>query len=245
MIKTKIAVPLIPIQEIDLQIFYIKKEKEKLPLKIDEYDNTVKSAEVELESVKAEIKQSKLDASKKELALKEAEEKIRQVSVKANIVRKNEEYQAIMKESTGLKADKSLLEDEILGLYTIVEEKEKLQKDKDAHLKQVKEKFNVEKKKIEMELANLDAKLSELEGKRTALTKDIEKDVLTQYQRILSAKSDGVALAEVEEIKGKEEDTYICQNCMVSVTSQDANLLMQGKELVFCCTCSRILYLKE
>jgi len=231
---TKIVEPLLPLQTLDLKIFTVSKKKMLLPKDLLKLEQDMKKTQDELETIKLSIKQYKLDIAKKELMLKETEEKLRSLNVKSNTVKKNDEYLAITNELNSVNTTKGLLEDEILKMYDCVGEKSKTEFAIKLSLEKLEEFARSEKKRVEEEITKLDKELAELSLKRDDIAKHVDKDVLEQYQRVISAKEDRLAIAKVSN--------YTCQACMGNVTGQDVNLLMQGKELIFCGSCSRILY---
>ena len=68
----------------------------------------------------------------------------------------------------------------------------------------------------------------------TELVEQIEPGVLNHYQRSVSKRGE---TAVVPVIDGA------CQGCFMKVTPETVNALKRGVDLIFCKTCSRILYL--
>ncbi|HXX92722.1 MAG TPA: C4-type zinc ribbon domain-containing protein, partial [Planctomycetota bacterium] len=142
----------------------------------------------------------------------------------------------------------SRVEDGLLDIMMQVEEKGKLEKLRVEELKQAEAGHAAERKRIEGEVAAVNREIEGVLSKRTELQAGIEKEILRVYERVLVAKDDGLALSAVAKYDTIEDEGKVaywqCGGCGVGLNMQDVNLLMMGKEIQFCRTCSRILYLK-
>jgi hypothetical protein len=234
--RNKNVTQLLPLQQTDRKIYELEIKKRILPQKLEPLQKRYQGMQEELVRTKEEIKRLKLETSKKELSLKEIEEKIRQLTIKSNMVKKNEEFQAIMKEISSAKADKSLLEDEILNLYSWVEENENALGNFEKEFNQFAQELSQKERITQQDIIDIDHELERLRNQRKDVQQNIDPELLYQYERIISAKEDKLALVEAKD--------GVCQACMASLTSQEINLLMQG-ELVFCRSCLRILFLPD
>ncbi len=119
---------LIPLQDLDLQIHKLKVQRAEKPRQLASAEKKVSHAKDNLAAVQAEIKALKLESSKRELTVKEFDVKIEKTQTQSMTAKKNEEYQAFQKEISGMKADKSRVEDGLLDLMMQLEEKAKLEK---------------------------------------------------------------------------------------------------------------------
>jgi predicted nucleic acid-binding Zn-ribbon protein len=162
--------------------------------------------------------------------------------------KKNDEYQAFQKEISGLKADKSRVEDGLLDLMMQVDEKAKLEKLRQEELKAAEAENAQDRKRLESEIAGLDRSIEEVLSKRAGLTAAVDREMLRFYERVLDAKDDGLALAAVGKYETIEDEGKVvywqCEGCSCGLNMQDVNLLIQGREIQFCRNCSRILYMK-
>ena len=239
---------LIPLQDLDLQIHRLKVQRGEKPRQLASFEEKQSHAKDNLTAIQGEIHDLKLDGSKREKVVKEFDEKITKRQADSMIVKKNDEYQAIQKEISGLKADRGRAEDGLLDVYLQVDEKSKLEKLRQDESKQAEGAHAEAKKRIEKEMSTVDREIEDVLGKRGALTAGVEKDVLRLYERILRAKEDGVSLAaagKYEALEDKGKVVYLqCEGCSMSLNSQDVNLLMMGREVQTCRNCSRILYIK-
>ncbi len=239
---------LIPLQELDLQIHRLKVQRSEKPQLLGPRREKVARARSSLETLQAEIKAVRLESAKREKTVREFDEKINKLEEQARQLKRNEDYHAMMKEISGLKADRGRVEDGLLDLYMQLDEKSKLEKLRQEEVRAAEADLSEEQRKVDAEIAVIDAQIAELSSRRSALTAAVDPEMLRLYERVLRAKDDGVALAaagkyEVIEEEGKAA-YWQCEGCSVGLTSQDVNLLMAGRELQVCRNCSRILYLR-
>ena len=237
---------LVPVQSLDTQIHREKSARAERPRQLAGAEEKVARATANLEGLRAEIKAIKLEAAKRELSMKEFEDKINKLMTQMNMARKNDEFQAFQKEISGFKAEKMRVEEGLLDLMYQVEEKGKLEKVRDGEVKAAEAEHAAAKKKIDAEIVEFDGRIAELQTKRTGAVAGVDKDILGLYERILAAKDDGLALAPVERSIVYEDEGAItywnCGGCSKEVTKQDANEIKRGKEVVKCRGCSRLLY---
>jgi len=240
--------PLIPLQELDLQIHRLRVQAAEKPRQLAAVEERLAHAKKNLEAVQGEIKALKLEGAKRELTVREFDDKITKITTQSMTAKKNDEYQAFQKEISGLKADKTRVEDGLLDIMMQVEEKAKLEKLRQEELKQVEGAYADEKKRIEGEIATVNREIEGVLGKRKDLMTGVEKEILRVYERVLTNKDDGIALAAVGKYDTIEDAGKVsywqCDGCGVGLNAQDVNLLMMGREIQFCRTCSRIMYLK-
>ncbi len=240
---------LLPLQEVDHEIHRLRVQREEKPRLLAPHEAKLARAKENLEALRAEIKALKLEGLKRESSVKEFDDKIQKLTVQSNMAKKNDEYQAFLKEISGQKADKQRVEDGLLDIYMQVEEKGKLEKVRDGEAKQADAEYGGAKKQNDGEIAELERAISELAARREQLLSGVDKEVLARYERILRAKDDGVALAPVVRYESIEDEGMVkywgCGGCSVGVPAQDVNVVKQGRDVVACRSCSRILYWKD
>lgn len=240
---------LIPLQKIDLEIHALKSRRDEKPKLLAPVEARLARARENLEALRGEIKGLKLEGSRRELAVKEVEDRISKLATQANMAKKNDEYQAFQKEISGFKADRSRIEDGLLDVYMQADEKSKLEKIRETEAREAESEFQTAERKNEAEIAELDRQISRLAAQREGVAASIDKELLRAYDRILRVKEDGLALAPAQMYESVEEEGvqkyWGCGGCSVGVTSQDVNELRKGRDIVLCRSCSRILYWKE
>jgi hypothetical protein len=264
--KKNIVLSLLPLQNIDFEIHSIRRLLESKPRELAKTEEQVAYHKKIVDNAKNEIKNLKLEAMKFETEVKGKDEQIKKLEGDSLKAKKNEEYLLIQKQISGIRADKQVIEDRWLEFDFKIEHASKKVKTAEDELKQAEAKLAEEKAQVAKDVAILEGRLKEELGKRQALTKDIDKELLSKYERILSSRiSEGRALAQIiksmdmtdrkPEPKRKKKDEpapqgfeayrYSCEGCQTEVTFQDVNNLMKGREVLMCRNCSRILYVPE
>ncbi len=176
------------------------------------------------------------EIDRKELDLKTDEGEITKYNVQLNSIKTNKEYTALCTEIGSKKADMSILEDEILStmskLESVSEEYNKLQEDlrrEEESLKNLIESVDADVKKTDIEI-------EEIQNDQKKYIDALDENSLKHYNRLSSIKGGKAVVAVIDNM---------CGGCSMKITAQTLNLLMGSNELVFCQSCSRILYLEE
>jgi predicted nucleic acid-binding Zn-ribbon protein len=89
---------------------------------------------------------------------------------------------------------------------------------------------------LEAKAKTLDAQLQALTAERTELAAKVDEDLLELFERLFVSKGDAAVVALEHEV---------CTGCHMKVTTQTAHRVKNGKEIVSCEQCGRILYAAE
>jgi predicted nucleic acid-binding Zn-ribbon protein len=200
-----------------------------------------KKAQIEKEKALAGKKQEERitvqkDIDRKELDLKTNEGKIAKYNVQLNSIKTNKEYSALITEIGSKKADMSILEDEILDTMSRLEmanqgyiKAAEALKNEEESLKNLINVVDTEGKEADIEIENI-------KNEQKKYIDLLDEHSLNNYNRLANIKG-GKAIVPVVG--------NVCGGCSMNITTQTLNELMSCKELVFCRSCSRILYLEE
>ncbi len=236
---------LIPLQQLDLEIHRLRTIRNEKPRDLAGQEQKLGRAKENLAAMLDEIKALKLEVQKREHAVREFDDKIAKLTAQSMGAKKNDEYQIFLKEISGVKADKARVEDGLLDLMFQLDEKAKLEKIREVEVAAAEADHAVAKRKVEAEMAEVDRQLEDLGSRRRETLAGLDRELLVQYERVLRAKDDGVALAAVVRYDVIEDDGprkyWGCGGCSVEVTSQMVNDLKKGREVVVCRSCSRLL----
>ena len=224
---------LVELQKIDSEIFRQKKELASHPTIQKGLDAEFEKKKASVKTAEEGLKTLQLRQKQKESDLAVREEKIAKLQGQLYQLKSNKEYSAMELEIKGFKADKSLLEEEILGLLDSVDQAK-------AALAKEKESLSLEEKKHQTEIAELNRKSTEIqrmvsagEEKRKAYTPNIESRLLSQYERILKSR-EGLALVPVRN--------NACGGCHMGLPPQVVNETQQHDKWILCESCARLLY---
>ncbi|MBN1353804.1 MAG: hypothetical protein JW994_03950 [Candidatus Omnitrophica bacterium] len=227
---------LIELQELDREIFNRKRALEIIPEKIKELDAMMDSKTNAMKNLDEEYKKIQLKRKEKEVELDSKEQSIKKYQSQLYQVKTNKEYSSLEKEIASIKADNSLLEEEII---TLLDNAEGIQKEiakEKAIFEEEKKKIDGQKREVEEEKKTAEAELKGLNGKREEFTARIDKNILAKYERILHNK-DGLAMVPIVE--------GACGGCNMNLPPQVVNETQLKKDFTFCGNCARMLYVTE
>ena len=224
---------LIALRDIDTEIFDLRSRKESFPVRINELESSLNSKKGSLGQAEEEYKRLQVTKNEKENDMQAKEEKIKKHETDLYQLKNNVEYKAMQDGIASIKADVSLIEDEIIRLFDEIEAaKAKIEKEK-AVFEEEKKKIEQEKQRIKAEEQELDKRLNELTAKRTGCAKEVTPDLLAAYERILKNRG-RVALARIEG--------EFCGECNMQLRPQVINDVKIRSNPVFCENCRRMLY---
>lgn len=184
------------------------------------------------------------DAVKKEeLAIKTAENEIarlndqcQKLQQQSALVKKNNEYQAMLAEIAGNREKIGTIEEELIVRFDTLEElkaeAEKVKKHNAAELRAARSEFE----ELLAFSKSVKAELAKLAAERPKLVAPVPDELLSSYERLLKGKDGSAPVAKVEN--------GCCGNCRMRVTMQTLNELSKGK-LESCDSCQHLIYMDE
>jgi len=187
-------------------------------------------------ALKSKVQHLEMDRKKLELDAGTRQESINRLKTQQYETRKNEEFRAMGNEIERYEKEIGSIEDQELELMD--------QADKARiELAAEEKKASVVRDSISRQMADLDEKgkaldgrLNELTAERAELSAKVEEDLLGRFERLFASKGDAA-------IVGLEHE--VCTGCHMKVTTQTAHRVKNGKEIVSCEQCGRILYAAE
>ncbi|MFH1014744.1 MAG: C4-type zinc ribbon domain-containing protein [Nitrospirota bacterium] len=227
---------LIKLQALDSQLYRLRKEREAKPKLIEELEVRRNEEQAAVKALEEKIRANQLKRKQKEMDLQSKEENVKKLSTQMYQIKTNKEYQAMQHEIEGLKADNSLLEDEILAF---MDEADGLNKElaKERELfAEAEKRLAEDRKKIEGEIAVMDGEIANFESQRKELTAQVDKRVLSHYEKVL-ANREGLALVVVKN--------HACQGCFMNLPPQVINEVRMKDKIIACESCARILYIEN
>lgn len=204
----------------------IPAERAKLQADLENEKVHFNDLEKASKDIQVKLKQKELELSQKELQVKKLDGQLSQVKT-------NKEYNALQQEIASLKADNSLLEEEIIHVLDEVEAaKEELRKEKETFASISKSFQDRDNEKVAQE-KKIQASLGDMKKQRDEVVAQLPPELGELYNRIASKKQ-GLALARVAG--------EVCTACQMQLRPQLVNEIRLGSQIVVCENCSRILY---
>jgi predicted nucleic acid-binding Zn-ribbon protein len=227
---------LIKLQTIDSEIYALEHEKEAKPQEIKALEEAFEQKKQSLAALEKNLLDLQKQRKDKELELASKEEETKKLQTQLYSLKTNKEYQTMMQQIEGIKADASVIEDKILALFDQVDKAKNEGEKEKQKLKEEEKVFLDQKKKAEDRIKEIDDRLTQLQAQRKQVTPDIAEKILAQYERIMKNR-DGLGIVSVKNNS--------CQGCNMLVPPQVINLIKMYERIITCEVCNRILYTDE
>ncbi len=224
------------LQALDLEKKALEDEKARTARELEELREKITEEEKVVQEEKQLLQQEKVQIKEKELEVEEKKGHIDKYQQQLFKIKNNKEYQALVHEIEGLKADIRVLEEKILEFMEEAEAEKAKMDNVQAELDQDWEDFRQKEEAAKKEFEQIDREIEGLNGRRESMVADLDEEIYSKYDRIFSSKP-GKALVEVEN--------GVCLGCNVEVTAQVLNDLEKANKIHYCVSCGRLIYLPQ
>lgn len=224
---------LLVLQDRQQKIRQIQTEIKNLPLQRQNLEAQLAASAAALGALKSKAQHLEMDRKTLELDAGTRRESINRLKTQQYETRKNDEFRAMANEIERYEKEVQSIEDHELEL---MDQAEKLKVEVTAEGEKasgVRESIARQMADIDQKGKTLESRLSELMAERTELAGKIDEDVLGRFERLFASKGDAAIVAL---------DHEICTGCHMKITTQTAHRVRNGKEIVSCEQCGRILY---
>lgn len=227
---------LIELQGLDSEVMKREEALKAIPIEMKAQEDSYKAKQASLKAIEENVKALTLQRKGREGDLETKEQSIKKYQSQLSTVKTNKEYSALLEEIGRIKADNSLIEEDILKLFDQIDaENQKMIKEKER-LKQEEVVFASEKKKLEDEANRVKVELDKVIAQRSVHAAKIDAKILSKYEKLLKSR-DGLALVPV---KGDA-----CQGCFRVMPQQVINEIRMNAGIIVCESCARMLYIEE
>jgi predicted nucleic acid-binding Zn-ribbon protein len=225
--------PFLRLQGIDSERFRIRKAIEAAEVKREAPKKTLVTARNAVATAEAaRLGKEKLLADA-QLKLKVEEERLQKLEKQFLTLSSGREYKTMEHQIRGKKADKSLIEDEILHLMDDAETTRKAAADAKAALDKAEATAVSVEESVQSATREGRERLATLDREAAVAEKVCDPEVLSAYQMLLGRRN-GLAITTIVN--------RICQGCYTSITAHEENKLLGG-QLLTCGNCQRFMYL--
>jgi len=227
---------LMRLQGIDGQIYRLNEQKQKKPQELSRLEAEFKEKSIGVKKAEERFTALQLKKKEKEGALSVKEEQIKKLQTQLYQMKTNKEYSSMQHEIQGQKADKSIVEDDILVLmYETDKAKLEIAKEKDL-LAQEEIKLKERQKQVKLEIEEIEKKLQQLSVERDGVLPQVDKSILKKYEKVLANKN-GLAIVPVIG--------DACQGCNMSLPPQVIHEVKLKQDFIICENCTRFLYTND
>ena len=222
---------LLELQNVDMRIRGLIQRQNMIPKEIVNLRNDLQRIDEELKAKREESNKTGLEIRQVESRIKQKNDHIAKLQAQSNMVKKNTEYQAMMKEIEDVKAAISDLETVVIGLLDKAEECGTAFKDVEKQAKARKQSVEEEIGELEQLVDELKEEIARQQEMRSPLTSKLESDILNRYNRLL--KTSGIPLVKIEN--------GICGHCHLRVIPQTLHEVNKGT-VTACENCGHLVY---
>ena len=224
------------LQALDADLYRLRRQQEEKPQELEQVSEEVAAQEATLKELESRLRALQMAQKDKELELQTKEANVKKLQGQLFQVKTNKEYTTMQREIETLKADNSLLEEAILQTLETVDQAAKERERQQREVADSRQRLQVERTRIERELAAIAEQLAQLERHRATLLPDVPPESLTLYERVLKIR-EGLALVPLVNES--------CGGCHRRLPPQVINQVYLKAALVTCENCNRILYFDE
>ncbi|MGP1576098.1 MAG: zinc ribbon domain-containing protein [Treponema sp.] len=215
--------------QLEIEIKEAPEKLGKLKELLARYKENYIKKNTDYESMRQNINALKADLFAVEQRLEQAEKSMDSVTTQR-------EYDALDKEIQEATKKENELRKEILKNETTYKRlDEEIKEDENSILQQEKE-LNDRNEVINQEIAAKQSELASLNAAEEKLSPDLDSDTLFKFDRIIRNKH-GVGIVPVQG--------NVCMGCHMILSAQFAIEVREGKNIMYCPYCSRILYYEE
>ena len=221
------------LQKIDSKIDEINKVKGELPLEVQDLEDEIEGLKTRIENINNEIEEFNTLTKQRKREIDQANIQIAHYKEQQNNVRNNREYDAITKEIEYQELEIELAEKRLKEYAAGIKNKkaqletaEAVVADRDIDLTAKK----AELESIEAETAD---QVAELQAMAEKAKVKIDERLLVAYNRIRRSVRNGLAVVSVKR--------DACGGCYNRIPPQRQVDVRQGKKLIVCEYCGRIL----
>lgn len=227
---------LLELQKTDQDLHELEQYKVDIPNQLETMKTTQSEAETRLSDQETKVADIEKDRRQYERDLQTAQEQVKKYQGQLYSVKTNKEYDALQAEIQALKNRISELEDAILQLISDAETEQETLETIRGETDSLIERFSEERTALESRLSAVDEDVAVKMDERKRMAMRVENPVLKVYDRI-RRNLRGMTVVPLK--KGA------CSGCFNVIPLQVTMQIRQGRRLISCESCGRILIIEE
>jgi predicted nucleic acid-binding Zn-ribbon protein len=224
---------LLVLQNRQQKIKQIQSEIKTIPQQRQNLEAQLAASVAALTALKSKGQHLEMDRKKLELDAGTRRESINRLKTQQYETRKNDEFRAMGNEIERYEKEIQVIEDQELELMDQAEKSKGEFAIEDKKASGARESIARQMADLEEKGKTLEGQLNQLTAERTEIAGKVEEELLSRFERLFASKGDAAVVALEHEV---------CTGCHMKVTTQTAHRVKNGKEIVSCEQCGRILY---
>ena len=221
------------LQKIDSQIDEINKVKGELPLEVQDLEDEIEGLNTRIENINGEIEEFNSLTKQRKREIDQGKIQIAHYKEQQNNVRNKREYDAITKEIEYQELEIELAEKRLKEYAVAVKNKKAQLENAEAVVADRNIDLTAKRSELESIEAETADQVAALEVKAGKAKTKIDERLLTAYDRIRRSVRNGLAVVTVKR--------DACGGCFNRIPPQRQVDIRQGKKLIVCEYCGRIL----
>lgn len=221
------------LQKIDSEIDEINKVKGELPLEVQDLEDELAGLTTRIENINAEIEELNSLTRQRKREVDQAKIMIGNYKEQQNNVRNNREYDAITKEIEYQELEIELAEKRLKEYAQQIKNKKAVIDQTNALVEERNIDYKAKKEELDSIEAETAQQVAELQARAEKAKEPIDERLLTAYNRIRKNVHNGLAVVTVTR--------DACGGCFNRIPPQRQVDIRQGKKLIVCEYCGRIL----
>ena len=211
-----------------------QREIDQIPLQRRELEGEAGQLQEAAQNAKNDSKTHQSEVKKVELEIDSFRQKIAKLREQQYQIKSNEEFKVLNNEISVFNSEIKKMEDKEMAFMELVEEAQQMENKAQKDLAAVQTTIQGRLITLDERKANLEAEVLKIQADRDNIAKDISKDMLAIYNRIIENKRDQALVAA-------EKGT--CAGCHMHLPAHVICEIKKRMGLVTCSFCGRILYL--
>ena len=221
------------LQKIDSQIDEINKVKGELPLEVQDLEDEIEGLKTRIDNINNEVEELNSLIKQHKREIDQAKISISHYKEQQNNVRNNREYDSITKEIEYQELEIQLAEKRLKERNAAIKSKRVQLEEAEAVVADRNIDLTAKKTELESIEAETADQVAALEAKAVKAKTKIDERLLTAYNRIRRSVRNGLAVVTVQR--------DACGGCFNRIPPQRQADVRQGKKLIVCEYCGRIL----
>lgn len=224
---------LVVLQKVDDDIILLEAEIDQAPKDVAALESRYASLEKRKQQLDEKLDLLKEQKKKLDIEIEEDSVKVKKSKSKLMLVGTTKEYHAMMREMDSLEKLNRLREEEKI---TVLEENARqleLLDEINAKIKDLNEELSEKRTGLKEKLAAAQSQLDKFNKRRDKAGKVVPKPILGRYEFIRSRLSHPVIVPV---------DQAVCTGCNIMIPPQIFNNLQEGKQILSCPNCQRLIY---
>ena len=221
------------LQKIDSEIDEINKVKGELPLEVQDLEDELAGLNTRVENINAEIEELNTLTRQRKREIDQAKIMIGHYKEQQNNVRNNREFDAINKEIEYQELEIELAEKRLKEHSAQIKLKKSTIEQTNALVEERSIDYKAKKEELDSIEAETAQQVAELQARAEKAKEPIDERLLVAYNRIRSNVHNGLAVVTITR--------DACGGCFNRIPPQRQVDIRQGKKLIVCEYCGRIL----